>query len=164
MTESWTVRRATSDDAEAIAAVAAAAWRDTYDGLLASATIEAFIARAYSIERVRARIADDDFSVVEAGAGIVAFADALSEPDHVALVAIYALPAVRSRGAGTALLDALAGRFPHLPIAADVLVGNRKGEVFYERRGFEPREQLTTTLFGEEVTERRWWRPPTTVA
>ena len=51
-------------------------------------------------------------------------------------------------------------RFPSEPIAAEVLVGNRKGEVFYERRGFVPRERIDTELFGESVAERRWWLAP----
>jgi hypothetical protein len=42
---------------------------------------------------------------------------------------------------------------------ADVLAGNRKGEPFYEARGFEPRETLDEQLGGELVAERRWWRP-----
>jgi hypothetical protein len=40
-------------------------------------------------------------------------------------------------------------------VAADVLSGNRKGEVFYERRGFIPREVLEDELYGEPVIERR---------
>jgi hypothetical protein len=55
------------------------------------------------------------------------------------------------------LLAALRSRFPDLPVAADVLSGNVKGEAFYERRGFFPRETLEVDLFGEPVLERRWW-------
>ena len=75
-----TVRRATDADIEAVRHVAAAAWRDTYEGLLK----------------------------------------------------------------------------PGQPISADVLDGNRKGETFYEARGFVPRERLEADLFGEPVVERRW--------
>jgi GNAT superfamily N-acetyltransferase len=156
------VRDALSGDAAAVRAVAAAGWRDTYTGLFAAATIESFVASAYSVERLERRIAGHTFLVVEDGHGIVAFADAIPEPDRLNLVAIYALPEWRGRGAGTALLDTLRERFPDLPIAADVLAGNRKGETFYEHRGFEPRERLEEDLFGEAVLERRWWlgEPP----
>ncbi len=44
-------------------------------------------------------------------------------------------------------------------VSADVLAGNRKGEAFYERKGFEPAERLDAELFGEPAAERRWWRP-----
>ena len=138
--------------------------------------------RAYALDHVERRINQHDVLVVAgermtAGAEpavsgghaeppaiggdaqVVAFADAVAGPDRLDLVAIYALPEVRGRGAGSLLLDALQSRYPSLPIAADVLSGNRKGEVFYERRGFTPREVVEADLLGEQVVERRWWLP-----
>ena len=135
----WRVRPATHSDVEAIRAVASSAWRDTYDGLLDAATIEAFIERAYSVESVERRIQGSSWSP-RTTSYVVAFANAVADADHLNLAAIYALPERRGQGAGTDLLEALRSRFPRLPIAADVLIGNRKGEVFYERRGFTPRE------------------------
>jgi GNAT superfamily N-acetyltransferase len=158
------VRRARRQDAAAIRSVAAAAWRDTYAGLLRPETIETFIERAYSIERVERRIGSDTFLVAIEGGAIVAYADARPADDdganRVDLFAIYALPASRGRGAGSALLTELRARFDGLPIVAEVLRGNRKGEVFYERRGFQPRETIETSLFDETVVERRWWLVP----
>jgi GNAT superfamily N-acetyltransferase len=156
---SFGVRRARTGDSAEIGRVAAAAWRDTYAGLLRPETIESFIERAYSIERVARRIEADTFLVATEAGRIAAFADARDVDDRVDLFAIYALPASRRRGAGSALLAELRMRFPDRPIVADVLGGNRKGEVFYEARGFEPRERLETELFGEPVVERRWWLP-----
>jgi GNAT superfamily N-acetyltransferase len=161
---SFSVRQAIAGDASAVALVAAAAWRDTYAGLLRSDTIETFIERAYSIERLERRIDRDVFLLAFRGDEVVAFCDAAEAESeagtHVDLYAIYALPEVRGLGAGTALLTELRSRFPSQPIAAEVLVGNRKGEVFYERRGFVPRERIDTELFGESVVERRWWLAP----
>lgn len=159
MGRAWTVRRAAKDDGPAIMAVAAAAWRDTYDGLLNSGTIESFIEHAYSRERVESRVTEVHFYVAEGLVGIVAFADALERDDRLEPLAIYTLPEVRGHGAGTALLRRLLELFPGRDITADVVESNRKGEVFYERRGFAPRERLEATLFGEAVIERRWWRP-----
>lgn len=159
MGRDWTVRRATMDDIPAVIAVAAAAWRDTYEGLLNSHTIERFIEGAYSRERIESRVSDDHFYVAEGSEGVVAFADALERDDRVELLAIYTLPVVRGQGAGTALLGKLFELFPGRDISADVLENNRKGEVFYERRGFAPRERLEAALFGEALIERRWWRP-----
>jgi GNAT superfamily N-acetyltransferase len=156
-TSAWTVRDAATGDASAVGELAAAAWRDTYAGLLRDATIEAFVARAYSLESLERRIARHTFLMAEDGGRIVAFADVVPEADHLTLAAIYAHPEWRGRGAGTALLDEVRERFPEPPIAADVLVGNRKGEGFYARRGFLPREEIETDLFGERVVERRWW-------
>lgn len=134
-------------------AVAAAGWRDAYAGLLKPETIETLIERAYSAERVEARVSQDHFYVVEGPDGIIAFADALERDDRLELIAIYALPERRGPGAGTALLDTLVGWFPDRDISADVVDGNRKGEVWYERRGFTPRERLEATLLGEPVVE-----------
>jgi diamine N-acetyltransferase len=154
----WTVRMADAADVGPIGAVASAAWRDTYEGLLRPDTIETYIERAYSPERLRARITADRFYLAVGEPGIVAFADAVVLPDRIDLAAIYAVPEMRGRGAGTALLRTLLRVLPALPISADVLAGNRKGEVFYERRGFVARETMETELFGEPVVERRWWR------
>ena len=164
----FSVRQANAGDASAIALVAAAAWRDTYAGLLRSDTIETFIERAYSIERLERRIDRDTFLLALRDDQVVAFCDAAEAKSeagaHVDLYALYALPEVRGQGAGTALLSALRLEFPSESIAAEVLVGNRKGEVFYERRGFVPRERIDTELFGESVAERRWWLAPTAPA
>lgn len=154
------MRRATTDDVEAIRAVGASAWHDTYAGLLKQETIETFLTLAYSSERVGIRVSEHQFFVVEGEEGIVAFADAVAQEDHVELQAIYALPELRGHGAGTALLTTIGGLHPELPISADVMAGNRKGEAFYERRGFLPSERLDVELFGEPVVERRWWRAP----
>jgi GNAT superfamily N-acetyltransferase len=165
---SFSVRQAIAGDAPAIALVAAAAWRDTYGGLLRADTIETFIERAYSIERLERRIDRDTFLLALRDDQVVAFCDAAEAESeagaHLDLYALYALPEFRGQGAGTTLLTELRARFPSEPIAAEVLVGNRKGEVFYERRGFVPRERIDTELFGESVVERRWWLAPVALA
>jgi GNAT superfamily N-acetyltransferase len=155
------VRDATADDIEAVRSIAAAAWRDTYAGLIGESTIEAFLERSYGVERVTRRIRDDTFllAVTEDGA-VVAFANAREAEGYLHLLAIYADPGRRGGGAGTALLDELRRRFPGEAIAAEVLRGNRKGETFYEARGFVPRETVEADLFAERIVEQRWWLDP----
>ena len=158
MADEMTIRDADAADVEAVRSVAAAAWRDTYAGQLRAGTIEAFLDRAYSVERTSRRIGSDTFLVAVAPSGeIVAFADARPQEDQLHLLAIYALPSWRGRGTGSAMLAELRLRFPALPIAAEVLRGNLKGETFYQARGFEPREVVEAELFGEPVVERRGW-------
>jgi GNAT superfamily N-acetyltransferase len=156
------VRVATVGDAATIGEIAVAAWRDTYTGLLRPATIDQFVASAYALEAVVRRIERDTFLVAEIDDGLRAFADAVERPDRVVLAALYAEPSWRGHGLGRLLLDEIRRRTPELPVAADVLVGNRLGEAFYERRGFVARERLEADLFGEPVVERRWWlgEPP----
>ncbi len=159
------VRRATPSHATAIRDIAQSAWRATYRGMLRDETIEWFVERAYSEERVALRIERHETWVAELDGVVTAFAETAvepEEPDRVTLVAIYANPGMRGRGLGSALLDAIIDAHPDLPIVADVLAGNRLGEVFYEARGFEPREQIDEQLGAELVVERRWWRPAVT--
>jgi ribosomal protein S18 acetylase RimI-like enzyme len=152
------VRDASAADIEDVRSVAAAAWRDTYAGLLSEATIEGFLARSYSVERVARRVSTDTFLLATAADGsVVAFANAREAEGHLHLLAIYASPAWRGRGAGSALLRELRTRFPTQRISAEVLRGNRKGEAFYEARGFVPGEIVEAELFGEPLVERRWW-------
>jgi GNAT superfamily N-acetyltransferase len=157
------VRRATPSHAAAIREIAQSAWRATYRGMLRDETIEWFVERAYSEERVALRIERHETWVAELDGVVAAFAETAVEPagapDRVTLVAIYASPGMRGRGLGSALLDAIVEAHPDLPIAADVLAGNRMGETFYEARGFEPREVIDEQLGAELVVERRWWRP-----
>jgi len=154
------IRDATAADVPAIGAVARAAWRETYAEHLRRETIEGFLERAYSPARIERRVGSDTFLLALEDGKVVAFCDARELEDRVALLAIYALPERRGAGSGTAMLAELRRRFPGRWIAAEVLEGNRKGEIFYERRGFEPRERLDDELFGEPIVERRWWLAP----
>ena len=156
------VRPARTTDAEAVRAVAETAWRDVYTGVLRPETIDAFLERAYARDRLERRISQHTFLVAEDGARLVGFADAVEEPDRVKLAAIYALPALRGLGVGTRLLAVLRSQLARRPFAANVVAGNRKGEVFYERRGFVPGEPFEVDLFGEWVAERCWWLAPAT--
>jgi GNAT superfamily N-acetyltransferase len=151
------VRRAGPDDAAEIREVAVASWRDTYAGHLRPETTEAFLDRSYSFERLERRIRDDLFLVALEEPRLVAFPNPRPEEERLDLLAIYARPESRGRGVGSALLAAVVDDAGGRPIAADVLQGNRKGEAFYEARGFTPRETLEVDLFDERVTLRRWW-------
>jgi GNAT superfamily N-acetyltransferase len=156
------VRRATASDAPAIRAIAHAAWRATYRGRLRDDTIEGFLERAYSDDRVDLRIERHEMWVADAEGAVALFAETAIEADRVTLVAIYADPDRRGIGLGTAALAAIRAAHPDLPIAADVLVGNEKGETFYAARGFVPRQTIEEQLGAEAVAERRWWLAPDT--
>ena len=155
------VHRATPSHVPVIRDIAQAAWRATYRGMLRPETIDWFIERAYSEERVGLRIERHETWVAGINGEVSAFAETAIELDRVTLVAIYADPAQVGLGLGSALLDAIVTAHPDLPIAADVLAGNQMGESFYAARGFEPRENLEEQLGAELVSERRWWRPAT---
>ena len=111
------VRRATPSHAPAIRAIADAAWRDTYRDLLRPETIDWFLDRAYSEDRVALRIERHETWVAELDDVVGAFAESAIEPNRVTLVAIYADPGQRGLGLGSALLHAITGAHPGVPVA-----------------------------------------------
>ncbi len=154
------VRPAGAQDIDQISAVAGEAWWDTYAEFLDATTIEAFLRNAYSPRSLRRRVESHPVFVAVQDGSLVAFADAVVRSDRVVLLALYTLPSFRDQGAGTALLQAVRVLAPTLPVCADVLLGNHKGEVFYEAKGFVPGEIIHGRLFGQPVIERRWWLAP----
>ncbi|HKF85910.1 MAG TPA: GNAT family N-acetyltransferase [Candidatus Limnocylindrales bacterium] len=155
------VRRARPDDGPAIREIGHAAWRQTYVALIGEAAVEAFLAKAYTPERVALRIERHDTFVAgfDGGdqSGVDAFVQALHEDDHAHIAAFYTRPDARGQGLGTALLARVVATYPLLDISADVLVGNALGEPFYVARGFEPAQLLDEDLGGVTIRERRWW-------
>lgn len=139
-----TVRDARAEDAEAIARVAAASWRDTYRHIFDPAYIEDFLTTNYApaalaaaAERAAARD-DTHFLVAERDGRVVAYAHFGTGPRGPELWRIYADPAHYGTGAGSALLDELERRLIGRVDAyvLDVHSRNERGRAFYARRGF----------------------------
>jgi GNAT superfamily N-acetyltransferase len=111
-----TVRDARPEDAEAIARVAAASWRDTYRDILEPSFIEEFLATNYAPISLAAAIRragereDTRFLVAERDGGIVAYAHFGVGERGPQLWRIYADPAHYGTGAGSTLLDELESR------------------------------------------------------
>ena len=160
-------RRAEFRDVLAVCRICSEGWRDTYAGLHTTEDIEATIARFYTPERVTAELAErgtdwgawwvaeqDGGQIVAAGGG------GLIEPGVGELFVLYADPALRYRGGGSAVLAALTDQ--QLTQGAReqwVSVGksNMKGIPFYEARGFSLRGQRAAyEMQGHESL--RYWR------
>jgi ribosomal protein S18 acetylase RimI-like enzyme len=142
-----TVRPAEARNADGIARVCAAAWRDTYRGLKDPERIEAVIAEYYTPERIRGEIAPtegwdgwivavEDDTVIGAGGG------GLTEPGVGEIFVLYLDPARRGEGIGTLLLDAITEQQRAQGVReqwVSVEPDNAKGLPFYYARGFELR-------------------------
>jgi ribosomal protein S18 acetylase RimI-like enzyme len=143
------IRRAEIRDADGIARVCAAGWRDTYQGMKESERIEAVIAEYYEPERIRREIAApegwdgwivavEDETVVGAGGG------GMTEPGVGEIFVLYLDPTRRGEGIGTLILDAITEQ-QRAQGAREQWVSvepeNRKGIPFYYARGFEVRGQ-----------------------
>lgn len=145
---SLVIRRAEPYDAEGIARVCAAGWRDTYYGMKEPGRIEAVIAEYYSPERIRREIAApegwdgwivavEDETVIGAGGG------GMTEPSVGEIFVLYLDPTRRGEGIGTLILDAITEQ--RVQGAREQWVSvepeNTKGLPFYYARGFEARGQ-----------------------
>ena len=139
------VRDATAEDAEAIARVARASWRDTYRDIFEPDFIDRFLAENYDPEGLRvaaeraAALEDRHFLVAERDGALIAFAQCGVGPRGPELFRIYADPAHYGTGAGSALLEELHSRIAGRVEAyvLDVHSRNARGRAFYERNGFE---------------------------
>ena len=144
------IRRAELADAEGIARVCAAGWRDTYRGIKEPERIEAVIAEYYTPERISGEIAaregwdgwivaSEDDGVIGAGGG------GMTEPGVGEIFVLYLDPKRRGEGIGTRLLDAITDQ-QRAQGAREQWVSvepeNTKGLPFYYARGFEVRGEV----------------------
>jgi len=148
-----TIRRATRDDARAIADVKIETWREAYAGVMPQAVLDGFDLDEH--ERIWARyVAADGFGVfvAEEDGRIVGFASVGPCSDAASvgeLYAIYVRPGSWGIGAGLALMEAgvawLAERWAEAVLW--VAEENPRARRFYELYGWTPE---TTRV--EEVT------------
>ncbi len=144
MSSPVTVRQAVPADAEAIARVAQASWRDTYRDIFEPAFIEDFLARNYAADGL-ARAAElaaarpgSEFLVAERDGVIVGYLQFGEGARGPELSRVYADPAHYGTGVGSALLAELHGRVDGRVASylLDVHSRNERGRAFYDRNGF----------------------------
>lgn len=152
-----TVRRATRDDAPAIARVRIDTWRVAYDGLIDGAVLEGLDVRREAAARA-ARWDEHHVDpravnlVAERGGRVVGWAAAGPSddprlPGWGQVFALYALPDEWGGGIGHALMTAAEAHVREAGFAHAllwVLDGNERAAAFYERHGW--REDGATLL------------------
>jgi GNAT superfamily N-acetyltransferase len=155
------VRAAGVNDVQAICRICSEGWRETYAGLLPPEVIERTIADFYNEERVRREVeqpegwsgwlvAEADGEVLGAGGG------GLTAAGVGELFVLYADPARRGEGVGTALLRAITERQRRQGAReqwVSVEPGNEKGLPFYRVHGFVQRGARPT--YGSAPEEGR---------
>lgn len=152
-----TARLARRKDLDSIQRIGTLSILHSYAGFLRPETLDAWLEGVYSTEALVKRWQDHPVYIAEADGVTVAFADAFIEDDRIFLSALFTLPAFRRQGAGRTLVGRVRTIAQGLPVTCDVLLGNEDSEPFFERLGFIPGETLRTTIFGEQVVERRWY-------
>ena len=156
------IRRATPGDAEPMAAVMVAAWRDGYPGIVADEVIVAQTVELWQPVLAEAAAADagPDAGVVVALDGddhVVGFAGFRPDPDEPSvghLASLYVDPGAAGGGVGGRLLEravaelADAGRET---VTLWVFRDNARARALYERFGFR--------ADGTELVDLRWRVP-----
>ncbi|HVM98868.1 MAG TPA: GNAT family N-acetyltransferase [Caulobacteraceae bacterium] len=145
-----TIRRATQDDAAALAAIGARTFSETFAHLYPPQDLAAFLAEAHSVERARADLANPNKAVwlVEAAGEVVGYALAGPcklphpevTPDCGELDRIYVLRDYQGGGTGSRLLgETLAWLEKDGPrrIWIGVWSENHGAQRLYARHGFE---------------------------
>jgi ribosomal protein S18 acetylase RimI-like enzyme len=161
------IRPAAVADAEGIAAVHVATWRDAYAGLLPDDFL-AGLDVGERAERWRGRLADqpeDSFVlVVDIGGRIGGFVSGGPSRDRFTggeVYAIYVHPGRQGRGAGRRLLQAAARQLGDIGFTVAslwVLAGNHPARGFYESQGWhaDGTQKPWTVQDGVTVPEVRY--------
>ncbi len=154
------VRKAERGDLLGVARVVHAACWETYTGLLKPQTIAEAVATIYTPSALkRWLLAGELYVGLDDEQVVSGFAIVAPHPDHAEVFAIAVDPSARHRGLASALMDRITADVGDLPLCVTVLLGSLDGERFAEALGFVPGEIIERDLCGEEVVERRWWRP-----
>jgi hypothetical protein len=147
--EPWDIRRATPDDAQAVARLHAESWRSAYRGSLSDEYLEERVfADRLSLWSEKFSSRDSDALLVllaSCGAEPIGFVCAILDQDETwgALIDnLHVLPAWKGKGLGRKLMVEaarwVAGRRPGSPLHLWVIEGNEEARSFYERLGGRP--------------------------
>ena len=165
----WTIRAATSDDAEALAMVAQATFLEAYAGLVDGADMVAHARTQNSAEAMRACLAQggriwiaeaQDTRAPIGFAMLVAstFDDAL--PGDIELKRIYVLDRCQGTGLAQALLDTvIVASAGHTRLVLGVNRDNDKAQSFYRKHGFVLAGERTFTVGSTTFDDYIYARP-----
>jgi ribosomal protein S18 acetylase RimI-like enzyme len=145
-----TIRRAAVDDAEALCALAATTFRDTFGALYPPADLQAYLADAYDVQTARDQLADRRYGawLLETGGMAIGYALAgpcgLPHPDvgptSGELKRVYLRKAWQGGGRGTRLIDTAFGWLEaegFTPLWIGVWSANFGAQKLYRKLGFE---------------------------
>lgn len=155
------IRTASEADVDAVREVARRSWETDYPGILTRETATAGVDEWYAPYRLADEVDRDEtlLLVADREGDVVGFAHGVWSDGEGYVMRLYVHPDHRRRGVGRALLvdvcDALFDRGA-TEVSATVLSANEPGRRFYERFGFEFRDEAETTVGGEGYPESRY--------
>jgi ribosomal protein S18 acetylase RimI-like enzyme len=166
----WVLRRATSDDALAMAAMHIRAWRVAYQGIVSDVHLDGLEIEARAARYRLSPTGPDDpetwLAVTARSGDVIGFVvtgpcrDA-DVPDFGELWSIYVDPAHWGDGIGTALMADAVARLQRAGFAAAVLwvlTDNVQARRFYEAKGWRPDGRVKTVEIGGQATGETRYR------
>ncbi|MCV2393988.1 GNAT family N-acetyltransferase [Actinotalea sp. M2MS4P-6] len=162
-----TIRPAVVDDADAIAQVHVASWRQAYAGHVPQAQLDGLDTGSWSRswrDRIAGRhgtilVAEDDGDVI----GFVSYGASRDEdasPGTIEIYAIYLEPHAWGHGAAREMMRTLLGSLPDSgTVTLWALASNERARHFYRRHGFTPDGvERMEEIGGASVLEVRYRR------
>lgn len=157
------IRAANLADAEAIAEVHVTSWRESYEGIVPKAILDA-LSVSERTERWRgilAQVGRQPVHVAEQEGRLVGFAQGgknLSDElgQEMELYAIYLLSRIKRQGVGARLLKAVVNDFTQLGANSAglwVFKENYPARRFYEHFGAHPSKEKANDRYGHEVMD-----------
>lgn len=160
------IRRAAVDDADAVARVHVASWREAYADHLPRTYLDG-LEVADRARRWRDLLADHRGTtwVAEQEGEVVGFAhlaaarDEDADPGTLEIQSIYLMPAAWGHGAARELMRTMLATVGSAPVTLWVLGANDRARHFYRRHGFQPDGvERTEEIGGTTVLEVRYRR------
>ena len=141
MTPAYTIRHMRAADADAVAELLSASWRETYEHLMGLDKVEQANARLHTPERLAAEAEDNSIIafVAEADDGaIIGHAMAKMDANHkVWLDRLHVAPKQFGTGLAANLLRAMLAAHSGLAsISLEAIEGNERAIAFYRKHGF----------------------------
>ncbi|RLL45458.1 GNAT family N-acetyltransferase [Oceanobacillus piezotolerans] len=149
---------------EAIAAICAAGWRQTVEGVLSEAYIADNILKWYSNQKVKEDIKRESYTYIARIDDVVVgvIGGGITTAGIGEIYVLYVKEEHRYHGVGRKLLDALTEEQMEKGAKeqwVSVQEGNQRGIPFYESRGFiYEKKKVTTVHTGEEQVSLRYRR------
>jgi len=151
------IRRAAPLDFQSIAAVHAASWKDAYADELPAEFLAGRIDRVLVPYWRDIEIQREDVVLVAEEDSLVGFAAIWCRPIPF-IDNLHVIPSQRSKGVGSALMQAAARELIHKGHQTAYLwafESNQRAIRFYERLGGDQKEQALKSVFGYKVLSRK---------
>lgn len=140
------ILKGTKKHIQAIIELAYASWPVTYKGLVEDEQINFMLAEIYQIDSLTKQMNDplQHFIVLEEDQQVIGYAQLIELVDKIKLSKLYIYPALKGKGYGKILMNAIeeaATKFGYDTIELCVNRGNPT-QTFYEKNGYQTLESI----------------------